>query len=227
MKIVATGRASQQQLQYFQKHIDELTELVRQRQEQEARAKAPAQTPAPAPVPAPVSATAPATPAQPIRPPQAPQMANPRPPQGTLTAPAPAPRPPAPTQYYHQAAPVVPRPKMVTTATPLHILLQFNENPNERFLFPKHSILEFNNNLTEVICSFVVVKRGKGDKEYWVPVSLTFKGDAPTLSVLGRVAEPVDVARRSMEDIILRYERAEEGYLAFRLPREPMAIDIS
>jgi hypothetical protein len=86
---------------------------------------------------------------------------------------------------------------MVTTATPLHVLIQFNENPNERFLFPKYSILEFSSNLQEVICSFVVLKKKIGeDKNYWVPVTLTFKGDAPTLSVLGRVAEPVEAARR-------------------------------
>ena len=133
----------------------------------------------------------------------------------------------------------------MTTATPLHILLQFSENPNERFLFPKQSILEFNSTLTEVTCSFLAIRTIKAEndkdsainmgdgsagaaaelKEVWAPVTVTFKGDAPTLSVLGRVAEPVDVARRGMEDVICRGVRGEEGYLALRLPTEPVAVD--
>ena len=37
MKIVATGKATQAQLEYFQKHIDELTKLVKEQQEAEAK----------------------------------------------------------------------------------------------------------------------------------------------------------------------------------------------
>jgi hypothetical protein len=220
MKIVATGRASQQQLQYFQKHIDELTEIVKHRQEQEARQKAPA--------PAPPLQPATASPA----PAATPQIVNPQPSSQIAPAPTPPQRPippvQTPTQYWNQPAPTtLPRPKTVISATPLHIVLQFNENPNERFLFPKQSILEFNHNLTEVICSFVVVKKGKNGKDLWTPVTLTFKGDAPTLSVLGRVVEHVELARRHMEESMLRFDRAEDGYLAFRLPHEPIAMDLT
>jgi hypothetical protein len=74
------------------------------------------------------------------------------------------------------------------------------------------------------------VEKGKGDdgtdeKEVWLPVTVTFQGDAPTLSVLGRVAEPVHMAREKMEDEIVRCERGEDAYLALRLPHEPIAID--
>jgi hypothetical protein len=131
---------------------------------------------------------------------------------------------------------------MVTTATPQHILIAFAENANERFLFPKNCVMEWNSTLTEVICSFVVVKKvpsssssapamkkdgeaEKEGKEMWVPVTLTFRGDAPTLSVLGRVAEPLETARERMEDAMCRGERGEDGFLALRLPVEARAVD--
>ena len=161
-----------------------------------------------------------------------------------------------PYSAYSHSYGAPPRPKAVTTATPLHILIQFSENPNERFLFPKQSILEFNSTLTEVTCSFLAIKTVKKDKdvdmdgdsavsvsggvvgdkkdgaaggdtkEIWAPVTVTFKGDAPTLSVLGRVAEPVDIARRGMEDAMVRGERGGEGFLALRLPVETMEVEI-
>src|SRR6201999_3885149 len=37
MKIVASGQANQQELEYFQRHIDELTAIVKARQEEERR----------------------------------------------------------------------------------------------------------------------------------------------------------------------------------------------
>jgi hypothetical protein len=87
----------------------------------------------------------------------------------------------------------------MTTAPPLHVLLQFNENPNERFLFPKYSILDFIDGFTGVICSFIVLKK-MGDKEYLTPVTITineFTGDEKervrAFTLLGRVVEPAHV----------------------------------
>ena len=315
MKIVATGRASPQQLQYFQKHIDELTELVRRRQEQsEVKPEPTSQTPAvktevqtPAPVGGAASANTTVT-QPPARPPSTPAVGASQPqtpvpttqaaptpipasqapptrppittPNTTATAtlpPAqrPPPQPshqqaitqPTPQQHYRppppiQQAPTTPHPhhphqqpvwhpppiqqvytppqpqppkiKTVVTATPLHILLQFAENPNERFLFPKNCVLDWNSNLTEVVCSFVAVKSvpdGKGEdgkekmKEVWLPVTVRFQGDAATLSVLGRVAEPLDRARWEMEGVMVG-ERGEDGWLALRLPAEGRSVEV-
>lgn len=215
MKIVATGRASQQELAYFQKHIDELTEMVKQRQEQEGRANAPVP-------PQPRSIPQPQVPARTLTPQVPAHMTHG---QAFTATPTPVPRPVI-QQYHPHPTPVVPRPKASLTAPPLHVLIQFSENANERFLFPKHSILEFLDGCTGIICSFLVLKK-KGEKEYWTPVTLTLKGEMSTLNVLGRLVEPADVVRKHMEDIMMKHERADEGFLALRLPREKLAIELS
>ncbi|KAJ5543235.1 hypothetical protein N7535_005665 [Penicillium sp. DV-2018c] len=58
-------------------------------------------------------------------------------------------------------------------------------------------------------------------KEYWQPV--TFRIHAPNakyLEPLARVVKPADEVRKYMNDIMERAERAPDGYLALRLPRE-------
>ncbi|EKV04374.1 Alpha/beta hydrolase family protein [Penicillium digitatum] len=58
-------------------------------------------------------------------------------------------------------------------------------------------------------------------KEYWQPV--TFRIHAPNAKILeplARVVKPADEVRRYMNDIMDRAERAPDGYLAMRLPRE-------
>lgn len=66
----------------------------------------------------------------------------------------------------------------------------------------------------------MVVKRKPDGKSYWTPVTLTVRGNAPTLSVFGRMAEPVEGVRRWMEDVVCGSEREEEGFLALRLPSD-------
>ncbi|KGO45057.1 hypothetical protein PEX2_034200 [Penicillium expansum] len=58
-------------------------------------------------------------------------------------------------------------------------------------------------------------------KEYWQPV--TFRIHAPNAKILeplARVVKPADEVRKYMNDIMDRAERAPDGYLAMRLPRE-------
>jgi hypothetical protein len=58
-------------------------------------------------------------------------------------------------------------------------------------------------------------------KEYWQPV--TFRIHAPNAKILeplARVVKPADEVRKYMNDIMDRAERAPDGYLALRLPRE-------
>lgn len=67
---------------------------------------------------------------------------------------------------------------------------------------------------------------GKGKmKEVWLPVTVRFQGDAATLSVLGRVAEPLDRARWEMEGVMVG-ERGEDGWLALRLPAEGRSVEV-
>ena len=62
-------------------------------------------------------------------------------------------------------------------------------------------------------------------KEVWMPVTIRLESDPATLSVFGRVAEPVERARWGMEGVMVG-ERGEDGYLALRLPMERKEITI-
>lgn len=58
-------------------------------------------------------------------------------------------------------------------------------------------------------------------KEYYQPVTFRFFSPNPkTLEPLARVVKPVDEVRKYMNQIMDRAERAPEGFLALRLPRE-------
>jgi hypothetical protein len=209
MKIVATGKASQQQLEYFQKHIDELTKEVKQRQEAEAKQKRLAAAQAAAqPRPTPVAPHA--TPHSVQPPPTAYQ--SPRPAQG----------------YAHTPPVSTPRPRPAV-ASPLHVVVQFSENSTDRFLFPKHCIMEYLPGVTSALCSFIVVRKGSDAAdpsrydpklEYWEPVTVQITGDAQMLMTLGRYVTSADEARAHMEEVMGRCTRAEDVHLALRLPRD-------
>ena len=167
MTIVATGKASAQQLEFFQRHIDELTKIARANQEAErkrkdaqlARAAAanpqvlaqahPQQTPGTNGYhqtnPAASGISAPAQ--------------NQQPPSTPISHAQPQPRPPHPNQYtyQHAAAPKPPKPQ----PAPLHVLLEFSSNQVDRFLFPRNSILEYLPGFKSCVCSFLVVRKIK------------------------------------------------------------------
>ncbi|KAJ5142895.1 uncharacterized protein N7515_001682 [Penicillium bovifimosum] len=63
-------------------------------------------------------------------------------------------------------------------------------------------------------------------QEYWQPV--TFRIHAPNAKILeplARVVKPADEVRKYMNDIMDRAERAPDGYLALRLPREEVQAE--
>lgn len=58
-------------------------------------------------------------------------------------------------------------------------------------------------------------------KEYYQPVTFRiFTNNPKVLEPLGRVVKPPDEVRKYMNEIMDRAERAPEGFLAYRLPRE-------
>jgi len=57
-------------------------------------------------------------------------------------------------------------------------------------------------------------------REVYQPVTVRFRaGDTHTLGILAKVVAPQEEVRAYMEGIMGRCERAEEGFLALRLPR--------
>jgi hypothetical protein len=159
MKIVASGQANAAQLEYFQKHIDELTKIVKDRQAEEERKKGAFTLPKPA-----------SNVARPMQSNQGPYQGvnakstqlqypnNGRP--GGHVAPQPYSGSPASQQHnrYYPPQPVRARP-VVVVPPPLHVLLEFAQNTTDRFLFPRNSILEYGPGGTSLLASFLVVKK--------------------------------------------------------------------
>ncbi|KAF2402825.1 hypothetical protein EJ06DRAFT_527804 [Trichodelitschia bisporula] len=220
MKIVASGSATPDQLEYFQRHIDELTKMVKDKQEAE-RKKAAAHPAAP-PQPAHLHMPPPPPPMQQHH---APPKFNP-PPKYAPSVPPPKPKQQQQQQQQPYYAPTLPPPRVRAPPPPppiLHVLIQFADNSSERFLFPRMSILEYAPGYTSVVCSFLAIIKGmksEGGKEVYLPVTMRFAGDVQTLNVLGRVVAPQEEVRRHMEGVMERGQRAEMGFLALRLPRE-------
>ncbi|KAF2141008.1 uncharacterized protein K452DRAFT_319281 [Aplosporella prunicola CBS 121167] len=238
MKIVAKGDATKEQLEYFQGHINELTERL------EAQKKAQQSHMAPAPSP-----FQPAAPPPAARPPAtSPAPPVPRPPS-SLSASLPTSGPPnalqhpqqPPISYYtppltpspytqHQPPPPPPPPQPSYRA----LCIDFNTN-GDRLLFPRNTILEFLPG-NAVLASFLIVQKVdhvtqnnlpkttnyyKAMKEYYQPVTARFMADNPNLLLcLRRWVKPQDEVRKYMEEIMERCERAESVEIAARLPRE-------
>jgi len=58
------------------------------------------------------------------------------------------------------------------------------------------------------------------EREVYQPVTVRFSaGDTHTLGILAKVVAPLEEVRTYMEGVMSRCERAEEGFLALRLPR--------
>jgi hypothetical protein len=172
MKLVASGQATQAQLNYFQGHIDELTKLVKQRQEDEKKRKAQDKQQQQHQM----QAQSQALQNQKKTGAMAPKYSQPMPaiqptahsynqPHGvaqnmhSYNSPTPAYQQPRP-MYQQPAVPVQPRPpRQVFVPPPLHVLLEFSQNSTDRFLFPKNSILEFDTKGTSLLASFLIIKK--------------------------------------------------------------------
>ena len=170
MKIVAAGSASKEQLEFFQTHINELTNiLARQKEEKMPKPPQPPPTPkAPPPLPPKqISYPPPQRPVQPIQQqiqPNTPKPYSPIPIQGQMqhTPPMQQPHTPfgnsysKPPQYHpqHQAPTYTPPPR--TTYRPL--VFSFVHGNEDKFYFPSYSFMEWLPNGTGAKLSFLITK---------------------------------------------------------------------
>ncbi|KAI1735837.1 hypothetical protein F4680DRAFT_434038 [Xylaria scruposa] len=130
---------------------------------------------------------------------------------------------PASQQALRSKGPPPPPPKPDIAA----VVLEFAGGTGDRYLFPKYSILEFSADGTEVVASFLIVRRGSkleygGDRalDYYQPVTLRLHSQTPKiLENLARVVAPEDEVRRYMDDVMENMTRAEYVLLAMRLPK--------
>ncbi|KAI0203480.1 hypothetical protein F4808DRAFT_21175 [Astrocystis sublimbata] len=107
------------------------------------------------------------------------------------------------------------------------VVLEFAGGTGDRYMFPKFSILEYSGDGTEVVASFLIVRRGSkleygGDRtmDYYQPVTLRLHSQNPkVLENLARVVAPEAEVQRYMDDVMETMTRAEYVLLAMRLPR--------
>ncbi|KEF63175.1 uncharacterized protein A1O9_01152 [Exophiala aquamarina CBS 119918] len=300
MKVVATSKASPEQLKEFQAHIDEFNEVIR-KQESERSAKAevrPVPKPATPPMGPPqvdgssdtkrevqLAASKPSTPvpnptvASPApladvghtptyqTPPPAPPPRQQMPPNGAAALPGvmhrfpptPPPGPARPMSGYMGYPPLPappPRPEPVIK----HIVLEITSTPSatqsacqDRWLFPEHSVLEIRTSGLEMLCSFLVERKGtdilksmgggdtatddengirngnqekfSADKEYYQPVTMTIKvTQHKTIATIAQAAKPLSVVQAHMKDVMEEKQRAPVEYLVHHLPREKASV---
>ena len=232
MKIVAAGEANPDQLQFFQKHIDELTSLLQTR----TNAGLP-------PIPGPM----PPRPSHNFTPPVAP-LPPPRQPYSTAAYGSKfQPAPYASPQNY----PLKPKSGQLISNSlrtfqtgsfqnrswtgPVRVenyssvLVEFVGGAGDRFLLPRNSILEYLPGARQAIVSFLLIQKCKqsghgimeSGKEYYETVTFRLiADDSRVLAPLARVFDHPDVVRKYMTDVMDRVPRAEQVYLALRLPKD-------
>jgi len=213
MKIVAQGSASPDQLAMFQRHIDELKGIIEARQgdlpmNPESQSKSTDLTCGPPVLPSAHSA-------------------------GVVQPPTPTPTATVkmeplsqyysqPPQYLKPKGPVAPRPDISA------IVFDFAAGTGDRYLIPKYSMLEYLPGGSQVLVSFLHIRKGsaassgkyKPNVEYYEPVTLRLSTNVPrTLESLARTVAPPEEVRKYMSDIMTRMTLSEEVYLATQLPR--------
>jgi len=232
MKVVASGKASQPQLREFQDHIDELNSVLKARCSPPQPFGIGSNADGPPPTPTP---SRPSNACQ--RSSEADFSWNQR-----VTG--------APNSSVHQTLPPIKlepssQPYALAPTPPITKASGSNKSDingvvfdfggtGDRFSIPRFSILEYLYGGTQVIISFIVIRRGntaasgnyKGTMNYYQPVTLRLSTPQPRiLEPLARAVAPPDKVRTFMNNYFDRLSPAENVYLATRLPRATEAED--
>ena len=226
MKVVASGQASPDQLKEFQNHIDEInTSLKSRRSSQSQKSGEPPKPLTPDdPLPSVEVHSSPTMPTA-VRPAPPPTNTSPQPSSVPFKAePLPQIYPPAPPLQQH-----LPKPKPLTTKPDIHSVVFDFSTSSDRFLLPRLSIVEYLPGNTQVVLSFLVIRRGSTasapsnynkTRSYYQPVTIRLSCPNPRiLEPIAKVLAPQDEVRRYMDGIFDKMLPAENVYLATRLPR--------
>jgi hypothetical protein len=234
MRVVASGKATHPQLKIFQGHIDELTAILNS-QGNTSRPLTQDERPPGAPPGAGVLRPSPHVVSTP--------RANGGVPSSVIAGrPAPVSSPlaiktehPAQSQHTPQITHIKSKGHAMSHKSDINaVLFEFAAGSGDRFLFPKYSILEYLPGGTQVIVSFLVVRKGSDsisgnydpNLDYYQPVTMRLAAQTPKIlePLVRVVADPVET-RKYMDDIMDNMTRAEYVHLAMRLPRDPHDID--
>ncbi|KAH0561926.1 hypothetical protein GP486_003371 [Trichoglossum hirsutum] len=234
MRVVASGKATHPQLKVFQGHIDELTAILnsqvntsRPYVQDERPSEAPPGAGVLRPSPHAMSTLKPngGTPSSVITGRSVPVSTS-------LAIKTEHPAQPQPTQ---QITHMKSKGHAMSHKLDINaVLFEFAAGSGDRFLFPKYSILEYLPGGTQVIVSFLVVRKGSDsisgnydpNLDYYQPVTMRLAAQTPKIlePLVRVVADPAET-RKYMDDIMDNMTRAEYVHLAMRLPRDPHDID--
>lgn len=204
MKVVASGGANPEQLKIFQGHIDDLTAIL-ERQKQAANPTNPQQ----------ITATSSYSSGNPSA------INTNRFPGVSLAA-----KPNLSYQPPYQA-PV--KPKIFVPPKPeiSGIAIEFAAGNGDRYLFPRHSIMEYQPGNRRAKATFVVVHKGNAaqgegyssEKEYYQPVTVGITSEIPrVMETLFKGVGSLAEARNHIDEIKAKHTSAESVHLAIQLP---------
>lgn len=226
MKIVSTGNASQQQLDEFQVHVDSLHEHLSTCNKPSQPVKDPhevAQSPNARQAPSQHSVASTTTP----RPHPVHISELNKPYASTNSTTNPIKQEPSSQYFSHYTQPS--RPRSLAAQKPDLSAIVFDlGGSGDRFLFPRFSILEYIPGGTQVIVSFLIIRKGgaavsKGYKDntsYYQPVTMRLTAQNPrVLEPLARIVAPPDEVKKYMNSVFDKMNRAEKVFLAVQLPR--------
>ncbi|KAG0640332.1 hypothetical protein HOY80DRAFT_959284 [Tuber brumale] len=128
---------------------------------------------------------------------------------------------PHPAQTNPKPRPFPQPPKQEITSVVFEFVDPYSQG--DRFLFPKHAILEYLKGGTVVRASFLLVRKPVDDlDEYYQPMTVVLESATPKpLEILQRVVASAEITLKHMEEIMASKKRAEDTFLVFRLRREP------
>lgn len=226
MKIVSTGNASQQQLDEFQVHVDSLHEHLSTCNKPSQPVKDPhgvAKSPNARQAPSQHSVASTTT----TRPHPVHISELKKPYASTKSTTNPIKQEPSSQYFSHYTQPS--RPKNLAAQKPDLSAIVFDlGGSGDRFLFPRFSILEYIPGGTQVIVSFLIIRKGgaavsKGYKDntsYYQPVTMRLTAQNPrVLEPLARITAPPDEVKNYMNSVFDKMNRAEKVFLAVQLPR--------
>ena len=226
MKVVASGQASQTQLKEFQDHIDELNAILKSRPD-------PAETLQNDKRPPPPPRGGQEHMSQVVVPTSRPDSSWTQIPSVAPYANPHAQVPPIKTEPLAKAQPFTAPSVSSKSAYTVHkpeinsIVFDFG-GTGDRFSIPRFSILEYLYGGTQVIVSFLVIRRGslakigkyKDTKSYYQPVTMRLSTPHPRiLQPLAKIVAPPEEVRRYMDSVFDKMSRADTVFLATRLPR--------
>lgn len=226
MKVVATSRATPDQLKEFQAHIDEINGIVkRQDAEKPKEKKNPVKLAGPGPGVQPVARHATTYGSQVHR--------------NSPLGPGPAPGP------HFATYPMQPRPELLVK----HVVMEFTSPitgqpiSNDRWLFPENAVLDLVYGGTEMTCSFFVERKGsdvlasmrnvsseemetltqkwQADTVYYQPVTMVVRSPQHrTIETIARSAKALPDVQKYMQEVMEKKSRAPREFLVYRLPRD-------